>query len=285
MRDLEIRLSNQPGELGRLGDALGRAGVSIEGGGVFADGAGALAHFLFADADAARRALSAAGFDVREDRPVVTQRLDQARPGQLGSLTRALGEAGVNIDVMYSDHDNQLILVVNDGVRAKAACDAWSAPPARAAGREHTYAVDAKWTGNTGKGTAGYRDYSRDHLLSSGDKPAIPGSADRVFRGDRARWNPEELLVGALSACHQLTYLHLCADAGIVVTSYEDHAQGVMREGPDGGGSFVRVTLRPVVTLAPGADRARAQALHAIAHEKCFIGTSVRFPVNVVPEM
>jgi len=153
-------------------------------------------------------------------------------------------------------------------------------------GRSHHYAVRLEWTGNTGTGTDGYRSYERSHDIFGEDaaKPPIPGSSDRVFRGDPARWNPEELLVAALSACHQLAYLHLCTDAKIVVTAYEDRADGVMVE--DGrGGRFQSVVLRPVVTVAPGSDTARALELHHAAHEQCFIASSVNFPVTAEPEI
>jgi hypothetical protein len=120
--DLSIVLENRPGALADMGEALGRAGVSIEGGGAFvAEGKG-IAHFLVADGDAARAALDAAGIRVAETRQVVTHRLNQAVPGQLGLLTRRLAEAGVNIEVLYSDHDHRLILVVNDVATARAVC-------------------------------------------------------------------------------------------------------------------------------------------------------------------
>ncbi len=151
-------------------------------------------------------------------------------------------------------------------------------------GKEHKYAVTVTWTGNTGTGTSGYRDYARAHEISAEGKPAIAASSDPVFRGDRARWNPEELLVAALSGCHQLSYLHLCAVAGIVVTEYVDHAEGWMEETPDGSAQFTRVVLRPKVTLAAGSDAAKAKELHHEAHEKCFIARSVNFPVENEPE-
>ncbi len=144
-----------------------------------------------------------------------------------------------------------------------------------------------EWTGNTGAGTAGYEAYSRSHEIRTENesKRAIDGSSDPDFRGDAARWNPEELLVASLSACHKLWYLHLCADAGIVVTSYVDHAEGVMRVGGDGAGRFEQVTLRPRVTLAAGSDAEKARMLHASAHRKCFIANSVNFPVTSEPEI
>lgn len=155
------------------------------------------------------------------------------------------------------------------------------------AGKEHRYRVTVEWTGNTGSGTAGYRTYERRHEISvpGAAKPAIPGSSDPAFRGDAARWNPEELLVASLSACHQLWYLHLCADAGIVVTAYVDRAEGAMLEAPNGAGQFSRVVLRPVVTVAAGADVARARALHRDAHAMCYVARSMNFPVDHEPEI
>jgi organic hydroperoxide reductase OsmC/OhrA len=148
--------------------------------------------------------------------------------------------------------------------------------------RIHRYPVTIKWTGNTGAGTSGYKSYERRHDISADtSKPIIPGSSDPTFRGDPARWNPEELLVASLSACHQLWYLHLCSDAGIVVVEYIDRAEGFMEETPDGPGRFNRVILRPAVTIAPAADLAKAHELHETAHTKCFIANSVNFPVEL----
>jgi len=149
--------------------------------------------------------------------------------------------------------------------------------------KRHTYAVRLDWTGNEGSGTASYRTYSRAHDLSAPGKPKIAGSSDPNFRGDAAKWNPEELLVASLAACHQLWYLHLCAVAGIVVQAYRDDASGVMIEEADGAGQFERVTLRPHVTLAPGADEAKARRLHDEAAKKCFVARSVSFPVEHEP--
>jgi organic hydroperoxide reductase OsmC/OhrA len=134
-----------------------------------------------------------------------------------------------------------------------------------------------------GTGTSGYQDYARCHEISSAEKSTIPGSSDPAFRGDRTRWNPEELLVASLSACHKLWYLHLCAEAGVVVENYADEAVGVMEESADGGGQFIEVILRPRVELASGSDQAKAHSLHHDAHAKCFIARSVNFPVKCEP--
>jgi organic hydroperoxide reductase OsmC/OhrA len=150
---------------------------------------------------------------------------------------------------------------------------------------EHRYAVSVSWTGNLGRGTSGYRDYSRDYDISAEGKPAIRGSSDAAFRGDRSRWNPEELLVASLSACHKLWYLHLAAEAGIVVTAYVDRAEGVMETSSGGSGRFTSVVLRPTVTVAAGSDTGRARALHEAAHEKCFIANSVDFSVECEPQI
>jgi organic hydroperoxide reductase OsmC/OhrA len=143
--------------------------------------------------------------------------------------------------------------------------------------REHRYSVNVRWTGNTGKGTSDYRSYQRNHEINVLGKPPILGSADPKFRGDPLRYNPEELLVSALSTCHMLWYLHLCADAGIVVVSYEDRAEGMMEESRDGG-RFVRVTLHPHVRVTGSAEQ--AETLHQRAHELCFIANSVNFPIQ-----
>jgi organic hydroperoxide reductase OsmC/OhrA len=149
--------------------------------------------------------------------------------------------------------------------------------------RRHRYEVTVTWTGNTGTGTSGYRNYERSHEISASGKSPIAGSSDPAFRGDRTRWSPEDLLVASLSACHKLWYLHLCAEAGVVVDAYVDEAIGVMEESADGSGQFVEVTLRPRVILAPGSDKAKAQSLHHQAHSKCFIARSVNFPVLCEP--
>lgn len=125
MQDLTIELTNRPGALAEMGEALGRSGVSIEGGGAWvAQGIG-VAHFLFSDGDSARRALEGAGIRVLAVRDVLVQRLSQPEPGQLGKLTRHMADAGVNIEVLYSDHDHQLILVVDDLDRARRVSEAW----------------------------------------------------------------------------------------------------------------------------------------------------------------
>lgn len=126
MQDLAIALDNRPGALAEMGDALGRAGVSVEGGGAFVvDGKG-IAHFLFSDGTAARRALEAAGIRVVAERDVLVQRLHQTEPGQLGKIARRMAEAGVNIEILYSDHDHRLILVVDDIVKGRAVSEAWT---------------------------------------------------------------------------------------------------------------------------------------------------------------
>ena len=149
--------------------------------------------------------------------------------------------------------------------------------------KDHAYTVTVTWTGNTGTGTSGYRAYERAHDIEILGKPAILGSADPAFRGDKQRYNPEEMLVASLSSCHMLWYLHLCSADGIAVQAYQDVAEGVMIEDADGGGRFKEVVLQPEITLMAGADRARAAALHQAAHDKCFIANSVNFPVRCEP--
>lgn len=159
---------------------------------------------------------------------------------------------------------------------------------------EHQYEIAVHWTGNRGPGTAGYRDYGRDHVISAAGLPPLLGSADPTFHGDRDRWNPEQLLLTALAQCHMLSYLHVAVSAGIVVTGYDDDALGTLRLNRDGSGEFTAVILRPRVSIAGSGrseDRPRdnaaaaelARSLHAAAAQKCFIARSVNFPVRHEP--
>ncbi|MFD4640514.1 OsmC family protein [Lentzea sp. NPDC058436] len=147
----------------------------------------------------------------------------------------------------------------------------------------HRYEADVVWTGNTGSGTSGYTAYERAHEIRIEGKEPILGSSDPSFRGDRGRYNPEELLVVSLSQCHMLWFLHLASVNGVVVTGYRDHATGTMTEHPDGSGRMTEVLLNPVVSVADPDTRETAQALHEKAHSMCFIAASVNFPVRHEP--
>ena len=127
MYDLTIKLDNVPGSLALMGETLGKAGVSIEGGGAFTVNNEGIAHFLFMDGEVAKQVLEAVGIEVLDCREVIVQRLQQAVPGQLGKLTRLMAEAGVNIETLYSDHDHQLILVVDKPDVAKHVSQQWMA--------------------------------------------------------------------------------------------------------------------------------------------------------------
>lgn len=147
--------------------------------------------------------------------------------------------------------------------------------------RKHHYRITTQWTGNLGTGTSAYAAYSRNHEVSGpGKSAAIAGSSDPAFRGDPDRYNPEELLVSALSACHMLWVLHLCADAGIAITEYSDDAVGEMVEHADGSGEFARVVLRPRMKIADAGRIAEATAIHDQAHQVCCLAQSMNFPVE-----
>ena len=150
---------------------------------------------------------------------------------------------------------------------------------------EHRYALTVRWTGNLGDGTASYRGYSRDHDVEIPGLPVLRGSADPTFHGDRNRYNPEQLLLAALSQCHMLSFLHVAVKHGVVVTAYEDRAEGLMRTNRDGSGQFESVTLRPRVTLAAPAAEELMEELHAGANSVCFIARSVNFPVLHEPSV
>ncbi|GAA1678550.1 OsmC family protein [Fodinicola feengrottensis] len=146
--------------------------------------------------------------------------------------------------------------------------------------REHGYAIELIWTGNRGEGTTGYRRYGRENEVWASAPLPIEGSADPVFRGDRDRWNPEQLLVAALSECHMLSYLAECSRAAVVVSSYEDSASGIMRMDGKGSAAFTEVLLRPRVMVTQESMLGKATELHDAAHRLCFIANSVNFPVR-----
>ncbi|MBK5249628.1 MAG: OsmC family protein [Actinomycetales bacterium] len=147
----------------------------------------------------------------------------------------------------------------------------------------HTYTVNVDWTGAGERGTESYTSYGRDHVVQIGEKPPLLGSSDPSFRGDAARYSPEELFVASLSQCHLLWFLHMAARAGVVVVGYEDRATGTMRVESAGAGQFVEVVLHPRATVAGGVSEELVARLHREAHDHCFIARSVNFPVRHAP--
>ena len=143
----------------------------------------------------------------------------------------------------------------------------------------HHFSAKLNWTGAVRGTTSSYESYSRDHVIEIPGKPPLAGSADQVFRGDSSRYNPEELLVASLSACHMLTYLAEAARAGVQVVEYSDDASGTMQL-QNGKMRFTEVSLRPQVVVATDSNPAKARLLHEKAHENCFIANSVNFPVS-----
>jgi organic hydroperoxide reductase OsmC/OhrA len=148
---------------------------------------------------------------------------------------------------------------------------------------QHNYNLRLEWTGNTGTGTSNYKVYERSYTVIVDNKPDILASADPAFRGDKTKHNPEDFLVASLSSCHMLSYLHLCAVSGVIVTDYIDNATGIMIDTPNGGGHFSEVTLNPIVTVLENSMTDKANELHKKANELCFIANSVNFPVHHKP--
>jgi organic hydroperoxide reductase OsmC/OhrA len=145
--------------------------------------------------------------------------------------------------------------------------------------KTHEYSLSLAWEGNTGRGTADYASYSRQFRASVPGKADVIGSADPSFRGDKQLLNPEELLVMALSSCHMLSYLALCALRKLRVLAYTDAATGRMSADKDGG-KFDEVVLRPQVIIHEADDLELARELHEQAHASCYIASSVNFPVR-----
>lgn len=151
--------------------------------------------------------------------------------------------------------------------------------------KDHHYNSHLIWDGNRGDGTSDYATYGREHRILIDGKPELRATADAAFRGDANTHNPEDLFLAAISSCHMLSYLALCAKYGISVLTYEDRATGLMREDGKGGGRFEEVTLHPVVTIANAEQIERATKLHDRAHELCFIANSCSVPIHHQPEV
>jgi organic hydroperoxide reductase OsmC/OhrA len=150
--------------------------------------------------------------------------------------------------------------------------------------KQHQYTLAIKWTGNRGEGTSHYTKYDRSHTLSVPGKPDILCSSDVPFRGDAAKYNPEDMFLASVSSCHMLWYLHLCADAGIVVVDYTDNPTGTLREAStDSRGRFTDITLHPVVTITDASKIQQANELHDKANEMCFIANSCNFTIHHEP--
>jgi organic hydroperoxide reductase OsmC/OhrA len=148
----------------------------------------------------------------------------------------------------------------------------------------HHFTATVTWTGNQGTGTSTYRAYSRNYdVIGDAKSATIAGSSAPAFRGDKSRYNPEDLLIASLSACHMLWVLHLCADAKITVVEYVDTASGSMALNPDGSGQFSEVVLRPRMTVMEAGREADVAAINERAHQLCFIARSVNFPVRHEP--
>lgn len=151
--------------------------------------------------------------------------------------------------------------------------------------KEHHYKTTIQWTGNKGTGTSNYRNYERSHTISVENKQTIEASSDPAFRGDKTKYNPEEMLLSSLSSCHMLWYLHFCSEAGVIVTEYIDNTIGTMLETSNGSGHFSEVILQPIITVSDESMVEKAKELHHKANEYCFIANSVNFPVKHIPNV
>lgn len=152
--------------------------------------------------------------------------------------------------------------------------------------KKHFYKTKIEWTGNEGNGTLSYKSYNRNHaILAEGKYAGIKCSSDPSFLGDKTRYNPEELFLSSISACHMLWYLHLCSANEIIVTAYEDHATGIMEEAEDGSGRYTEVTLYPKVKITDSNMIPKAKELHREAHKMCFIANSCNFKIKNIPDI
>lgn len=151
-------------------------------------------------------------------------------------------------------------------------------------GVEHRFSLRAEWTGNRGTGTSGPKDFARDVVIQAEDPGEILGSAAAAFHGDYRRWNPEQLLLGALAECHILSYLFVAMSAGVSVTQMSCRAELTLTHTAEGG-QVSAATLRPEVWVEDDTvSQERLDSFHDEAHRQCFIARSVNFPVTIEPQ-
>jgi len=149
-----------------------------------------------------------------------------------------------------------------------------------------TYRATVDWRLTAPAEEFGKGRYSRGHTVSFGSGVEVPGTASAHVVGNK--WSvdgavdPEEMLVGSISACHMLSFLHLAREAGFVVTGYRDAAEGLMEKNPGGRLAVTRVVLRPDIAYdGRQPTAAERDHLHHEAHELCFIANSVRTEIVV----
>jgi organic hydroperoxide reductase OsmC/OhrA len=135
---------------------------------------------------------------------------------------------------------------------------------------ESTHRARLRWTPS--------EEDSRAHTIELGEQ-ALSASSAPEYKGDPAKADPEEMLIGALSSCHMLWFVALARAKRLSLTAYEDDAEGTMD-----GTRFTGAVLRPLVEFDDGTDAETIRELHHKAHERCFISNSVNFPVEVEPQ-
>ncbi len=125
MKDLTVILKNKPGTLADMGEALGKNGINMEGLCAFPQKGEGVVHILVEDETITQWALEDAGFEVRAIRDVLVIDIVHAvgKPGTGGKIARKIGNAGVNIDLIYLAENNRIVLGVDNLDKARAALE------------------------------------------------------------------------------------------------------------------------------------------------------------------
>ncbi|MFT4610927.1 MAG: organic hydroperoxide reductase OsmC/OhrA [Glaciecola sp.] len=139
------------------------------------------------------------------------------------------------------------------------------------------FKVKAKWSA---KKALDVSVNGRTHQVFIDDKSPLTVSAAKAFKGDETKYNPEDLLLSALSSCHMMSYFYVCAQHGIELIDYQDEAVGILELKADGSGAFTSVVLNPIVTISKVDMIDKAVSLHKEANKLCFIANSCNFPIT-----
>ncbi|MDW5291019.1 OsmC family protein [Formosa sp. PL04] len=125
----------------------------------------------------------------------------------------------------------------------------------------------------------------KTHQVFLEDGKTFEVSAAKAFKGDASKYNPEELLMAALSSCHFMSYIYVCEQAGIFILKYSDNVEGFLKLNDDGSGAFTKIILKPKVTIKTVELKELAEALHTKAGRLCFIANSCAFEIEYKPRI
>ena len=150
---------------------------------------------------------------------------------------------------------------------------------------EKEFKVLTKWSSINKEDSLNTFSNLKTHRTYIENKEPLIISADKSFKGDKTKHNPEDLFLSALSSCHMMSYMYLCDKNNISLLNYTDEALGTLLVNEDGSGSFNSIVLYPIVTILDKNKIDLALSLHKEANRLCFIANSCKVPIVHKPQI